>query len=297
MRANDNVTDAAREARGLGWGLLGVLGFSLSMPATRAAVPALGGLAVGLGRAAGAAALAAGLLLLKRERLPERRHWAGLASVAFGAVLGFPVLSALALETVPATHASVVVGLSPAATAAFGAWRARERPGLLFWAAAGLGALSALGLAWSDGAGHLGAGDALLALAVLLVAWGYAEGGRLAQELDGWRVICWALLLALPVTGPGLLWLARGGLHGDTRAWLGLGYLTVISTFLAFFAWYRGLARGGIAAVSQLQLVQPLLSVAWSALLLGEALSGRLALCALGVVGSVALSRWARSRR
>jgi drug/metabolite transporter (DMT)-like permease len=292
MKNNDNVIDRRQEAEGWLWGGLGVLAFSMSLTATRASAPVLGSVVVGLGRAVGAATLAGLLLLIRRERLPERKYWAGLLSVAACVVVGFPLLSAMALRQVPASHASVVVGLSPAATAMFGAWRGRERPGALFWVAVAIGALSATIFVLGEGARGWGRADLLLAVAVVMVAWGYAEGGRLARELDGWRVICWALLASLPVSLPGLLLAASNGVHGTPRAWLGFGYVTVVSMFLGFFAWYRGLALGGISSVSQLQLAQPLLSVGWAALLLGEPISSRLAIASVIVVGSVALSRW-----
>lgn len=289
---------AGRGDWGLAWGFLGVLAFSLTLPATRAAVPELGGTLVGLGRALVAAALAGGLLLARRERPPPRRHWPGLAIVALGVVVGFPLCSALALRQVPAVHGAVVVGLLPAATAIMAVLRAGERPPAAFWLASAAGVGAVLVFAAAQGAGRPQAADGLLLAAVGLGALGYAEGGRLARELGGWRVICWALLLAAPLLAPPvLLVIDRDGLAAGPAAWLGFAYVSLVSMFLGFFAWYRGLALGGVARVGQIQLVQPVLTLGWAALLLGERVDGRTLLASLLVIGSVGLTRWSWSGR
>ncbi len=265
------MSERARTTEGLLLGALAVTAFSLSLPATRAAVTELGGTVVGLGRAVVAAGLAAALLAARRERLPERRHWPRLALVALGVVVGFPLLSAIALRDMPATHGAVLVGLLPGATAVAAVLRARERPSAAFWMASAAGLVCVLIFAMAQGAGRLTAGDGLVLLAVAAGALGYAEGGALARELGGWRVICWALVLALPVLVPVVA--LSVGAHvpqASPRAWLGFGYVSLVSMFLGFFAWYRAMALGGVARVGQLQLLQPLLTLCWSALLLGE---------------------------
>ncbi|QRN98232.1 EamA family transporter [Archangium violaceum] len=264
-------SESARTWEGLLLGALGVVAFSFTLPATRVAVPELGGTVVGLGRALIAAVLAGLLLAIRRERLPERRHWPRLALVAGGVVVGFPLLSALALRHMPASHGAVLVGLLPAATAVAAVFRARERPSWGFWlsALAGLGCVVGFALAQATGRPTLG--NALMLLAVAAAAVGYAEGGALARELGSWRVICWALVLSAPFLAPVVALSVRPEmLSASPRAWLGMGYVSVVSMFLGFFAWYRGLALGGVARVSQLQLVQPLLTLLWCALLLGE---------------------------
>lgn len=287
----------------MAYGFLGVLAFSLTLPATRAAVPALGGVVVGLGRALVAAALAAALLLVLRERPPARRHRRGLAIVALGVVVGFPLCTALALREVPAIHGAVVVGLLPAATAVMAVLRAGERPPPPFWLASAAGVGAVLVFAAAQGAGRPQAADGLLLAAVALGALGYAEGGRLARELGGWRVICWALIAAAPILAIPVLvvvgrqdpdvWQAAGG-----EAWLGFGYVSVVSMFLGFFAWYRGMALGGVARVGQIQLLQPVLTLGWAALLLGETVDRGTLLASGLVVGSVALTRlsWRHGR-
>ena len=268
--------------------------FSFTLPMTRLAVPDFGGLTMGFGRAVVAGLLAGGLLLWRRDRLPLPRYWAGLALVAGGVVFGFPVFTSLALRTVPAIHGAVVIGLLPAATAIAAVLFARERPRPVFWLVCGLGVVSVLVFALVSGAGQLRLGDVYLLLAVIFAATGYAEGGRLARELDGWRVICWALVLVFPFSVVALL-LSPWPTHlPPVPAWLAFGYVSVFSMLLGFFAWYRGLALGGIARAGQIQLVQPILTVFWSALLLKEALDGRTLLAAALVFSCAALSRFTR---
>ena len=292
MRTGNNVTQPAAETRGLLLGLFAVVTFSVTLPATRLAIPELGAVVVGLGRAVVAATVAALLLVAHRSPLPARRHWGGLVLVAAGAVIGFPLCTALAMRDVPASHAIVVVGLSPAATALVAVLRAGERPPPRFWPAAAAGALAVGVFASTQGATHAGVADLWLLLAVAVVAVGYAEGGRLARELGGWQTICWALVLAAPVAALGV-WIT--GIPPirtvSAPAWLGFGYVSLVSALLGFFAWYRGMALGGIARVSQTQLLQPVLSVVWAALLLGEPLAPT-------TVGAAALvaacAAWAR---
>jgi len=274
------------------WGFLGVLAFSFTLPATRAAVPELGGTIVGLGRAIVAAALAALLLIALREKPPDRRYWRSLVVVALGVVVGFPLLTAVALQSLPAAHGAVVVGLLPALTAVMAVLRGGEHPPPAFWLACGAGVIAVLIFAVVQGAGQPHPADLLLLGAVAAAALGYAEGGRLARELGGWRVICWALLISAPVLiVPVGIAVAQHGLAASPKAWFGFAYVSVVSMFLGFFAWYRGLALGGIARVGQIQLVQPVLTLLWAALFLGEAIDLPTALAGLLVIASVALTR------
>lgn len=282
-----------RVRAGFLWGFVGVLAFSFTLPATRLAVPELGGTVVGLGRALIAALLAAGLLLALRERPPARRYWGSLVIIAAGVVVGFPLLTAFALQQVPASHGAVVVGLLPALTAVMAVLRGGERPPRAFWFAVAAGVVAVLIFAVVQGAGQPQFADLLLLCAVASAAVGYAEGGRLARDLGGWRVICWALLIAAPVLiiPVALAIVQQDGLHASPRAWVGFAYVSVISMFLGFFAWYRGLALGGIARVGQIQLVQPVMTMTWAALFLGEVIDLPTALAGLLVVASVALTR------
>ena len=278
-------------------GLLGVLGFSFTLPITRVAVDGLDPAFVGLGRAAVAAIPAAALLALWGERLPDRATRRRLALVALGVVFGFPLLSALALRELTAAHSAVIVGLLPAATAVMAVARAGERPSPGFWAASAAGLAAVLAFAASQGAG-IGGGDLLVLGAVVLGAIGYAEGGALAREMGGSRVICWALVLSLPLTLPiGLGAGVIGGFHASADDWLGFAYVAMISQFLAFFAWYAALARGGVAKIGQVQLVQPLLTLAWAALLLGEHIGPATLIASVAVVASVVATQRTRVTR
>lgn len=261
--------------------------FSFTVPFTRVAVEGLDPLFIGSGRAVIAAGLAAAALALTRQRLPRPRTWARLAPVAGGVVVGFPLLTSYALTAVPAGHGAVVIALLPAATATAAVLRTGERPPLAFWLVTGLGSLAALGFAFlqSGGIGHLHWADLLLLGAVACAAVGYAEGGLLAREVGSWQTIAWALVLAAP------LMLALAAVSAAAQPpqatpvqWAAFAYLAVVSMFLGFFAWYRGLAVGPIAQVSQVQLLQPVMSICWAALLLGEALTWSTALGGLAVI-------------
>lgn len=256
------------DGRALLWTSLGVLGFSGSLPATRAAVVALDPATVGLGRAAVASGLAVIALLATRSRLPPWRLLPRLALVAACVVFGFPLLTALALQEVPASHGAVVVAMAPLATALFAVILAGERPPWRFWIASAVGAAAVVVYVAATGGG-LGPVDLMLVAAALVVGLGYAEGGRLARELGGWRVVAWALVLSAPLTLALTPW-PDDPAAVPLSAWIGFAYVSVISMFFGFVAWYMGLARGGIARMGQLQLLQPFLSLVWAALLLGE---------------------------
>jgi len=276
-------------------GALGILGFSLSLPATRAAVGDLDPWFVAFGRAAVAAALAAIALRAVRAPLPSRAHVRRLALVALGVVVGFPALTSLALVTQTSSHGAVVIGFLPASTAIWAVLRAGERPSRAFWLACALGVVCVIAFAATQGATGLESGDLLLLGAVVLCGLGYAEGGALARELGGWRTICWALVLSAPLTlAVAVLAALSAGLEGSGDAWLGFAYVSLVSMFLGFFAWYAGLARAGVARAGQLQLAQPVLTLGWAALLLGESVDLPTILAALAVLASVALTQRVR---
>lgn len=289
---------ASTDTIGLAYGFLGVFSFSLTLPATRVAVMDLDPLFVGLGRGVVAAVLAGLILWFTRQKLPAPNHLIGLSIVAAGVVLGFPLLSAWAMQQLPASHGAVVLGLLPLATAIAGVVRAGDRPSLGFWLASSIGSATVVGFGLLSGAGHLQLADLALFAAVVAAALGYAEGGRIAQEMGGWQVICWALVLAAPIEG----WLTFKvvGAHElvtSPAAWLGFAYVSVVSQLLGFFAWYHGLAIGGVARVGQIQLLQPFLTILASALLLGEAMTPLTVGAACLVISSVAVSRRAAIQR
>ena len=260
-----------RSTDGWGCGLLGVIIFSGSLPATRVAVAGFTPLFLTSARAVIAALLGATLLWALGQRRPEARDLAPLAAVALGVVVGFPLLTALALEHVTAAHSIVFVGLLPLATAAFAVLRGGERPRPAFWLFAVAGSLSVAGFALAHSDSTSLAGDLLMVAAILLCGFGYAEGAVLSRRLGGWQVISWALVLSLPVMAVAALATLPGTWGGiDAPAWAGLAYVSVFSMLVGFIFWYRGLALGGIAGVGQLQLLQPFLGLALAGLLLRE---------------------------
>jgi drug/metabolite transporter (DMT)-like permease len=276
-------------------GLLGVVGFSFSLPATRLAVEDLDPWLVAFGRAVLAAGLAVAYLLAVRAPLPTRAQLGRLALVAGGAVVGFPLFTSLALVTSESQHGAVVVALLPAATALAAVARAGERPGPVFWFAALAGLAVVLGFSLARSGGAVTGADAFLLAAIAACAIAYAEGGVLSRDLGGARTICWALVLAVPFTLPvAVVTVATTSLDAGPTAWLGLAYVSAISMFLGFFAWYAGLARGGVARVGQVQLVQPLLTLGWAALVLGEHVGAGTVLAAIGVLASVVVTQRAR---
>lgn len=274
------------------YGALGVMGFSLTLPATRMAVTDLDPTFVGLGRAIIAAVLAGIALAIVRAPRPVGKQWLRLCATAFGVVLGFPLLTAWAMTTLPAAHGAVVVGLLPLSTALFGVWLAHERPRPLFWVAAIIGSATIAIFSLSAGRGALHAGDFLLLGAVIAAGFGYAEGARLAKELGAWQTISWALVISAPMLLlPTLKVMPHTLAAVSWQSLLGFAYVSVVSMFLAFVAWYKGLALGGIARTGQLQLLQPFLTIFAAALLLHEQITGIEVLAALIVVVCVLIGR------
>jgi len=269
-----------------------MLGFSLTLPMTRVAVQELSPVVVGLGRSLIAGSLGALLLWRRRTPPPALRHLPGLLTVAVGVIAGFPLLTSFALRHVPASHGAIVVGLLPLATALFGALLAHERPSARFWLAAFAGSAAVTVFALSESGWSLRPADGLLVLASVLCGLGYAEGGRLSRELGGLATISWALVIASPAIAAAVAWSAFStGLHASAPAWAAFAYTGVVSMFLAFWAWYHGLALGGIARIGQIQLLQVFVTLAWARLLLGEEVTVRAVGAAAVVVASVLLGR------
>ncbi|MFD1841243.1 DMT family transporter [Paracidovorax cattleyae] len=294
------------ETRGLLWGLLGVAIFAFTLPMTRLAVgtaeaPQLPGAFVAIARAAIAGLLSAALLLAQRAPLPAREDWLPLAATSLGVVFGFPLLTSLAMRHVAAVHASVVIGLLPLATALVGALLHRQRPSARFWlcALAGTALVVAFALRRPEGGGlTLHPADLLLLAAVLCAAVGYGFGGRLSQRMPAGAVICWALVMGLPVALPAA-WIVApppdAAASVAPAAWAALAYVSVFSMWLGFFAWYRGLALGGTVRVSQVQLVQPFLGMLFAVPLLGERLDAASLGFGLAVMATVLIGRRAPS--
>lgn len=277
---------------GWGSGFLGVLIFSGSLPATRVAVAGFSPIFLTSARATIAAFLGAAFLLGLRQVRPSRANIPPLAIVALGVVIGFPLLTALALQHITAAHSVVFIGLLPLATAIFGVLRGGERPKPIFWLFSVVGAATVAGFAFAQSSGGSIVGDLLMIAAILLCGLGYAEGARLARRLGGWQVISWALLLSLPMMGViTLITLPTRWTGIGFPAWIGLAYVSVFSMFVGFIFWYRGLALGGIAGVGQLQLLQPFFSLLLATLLLHEPISWTMIASTVVVVLCVAGAR------
>jgi drug/metabolite transporter (DMT)-like permease len=278
------MDDVKPSIEGWGSGLLGVIIFSGSLPATRVAVSRFSPLFLTSARAIIAALLGAALLLLLRQARPERRDLVSLAIVALGVVIGFPLLTALALQHVTSAHSIVFIGLLPLATAIFGVLRGGERPRPLFWLFSCLGSTTVVAFALSSGGSGSLIGDLLMIASIILCGLGYAEGAKLSRRLGGWQVISWALVLAAPLMLVLTIMTLPSSWHDiGASAWLGLAYVSVFSMLVGFVFWYRGLALGGIARVGQLQLLQPFFGLALAGLLLGEPVAWTM-IAATGVI-------------
>lgn len=274
-RGREHLNGLSRENQGLLLGLLGVTMLSVTLPATRLAVAEFDPLLVGLARATIPAIPAGILLLLTRQQRPTRQEIGRLLIASIGIVFGFPILMTIAMKTLPSAHGAVVTGIMPLATAAVGAVVSGDRPSWGFWLCGIAGSGAVVAYALIDGAGELAWADLLLVVAILTAALGYAVGGQAAKRLGGWQTICWIMVLALPasallvpIIGPEL-----PPTPPSNDAWFGFLYVLFGSQFLSFFAWYRGLALGGVTRVSQLLLLQPCITLVFAAWLAGESLS------------------------
>jgi drug/metabolite transporter (DMT)-like permease len=288
-----------RHRLGLLWALLGVVLFSFSLPLTKVAIGGFSPFFTAMGRAVIAGALALVVLGAGRVRFPAREHVRPLLFTMLGAVFGWPILLALALERTTSAHAAVIAAFMPLTTAVFAVLRSHERVPRQFWLAAvgGTVALAAFALSRGGAEGGDWNADLLVVGAVLSSSWCYVEGAAITRVMPGWQVISWVVVFALPVTVPAsiLIWAATSGDYVTTTAeWVALILLGVSSMYLGFFAWYRGLALAGAAYGGQVQQLQALLTLLWSALLLGESVTPGTIVTAVVVVGCVA---WAlRSR-
>ncbi|WP_429989009.1 DMT family transporter [Lysinibacillus pakistanensis] len=273
-------------------GLLGVICFSLTLPATSIAVEYFGTTFVGLGRAVIASILVAIILIGRKEKLPSARQFKSLVIVSLGAVLGFPLLTSWAMTSLPVSHGAVELALLPLATAGFAMMRAGEMPSLQFWLSSIAGALAVIIYAIYLGLGQLHIADLALLAAVVILGLSYAEGGLLAQEIGSWQVIAWAIIIAVPVLIiPVSLNISGEMLHAPLKAWISFLYLAIVSQFLAYVAWYGGMAMGGISRISQIQYLQPFLMIIFAALFLHESISVFTIVIAIAVVLSVMIGK------
>ncbi|WP_345645956.1 DMT family transporter [Streptomyces tremellae] len=274
----------------------GVAAFSLTLPSTAWGLESFGPWSLAALRTVLAALIALAFLAGRRVPLPQRRHWAPLAVVAGGTVIGFPLLTTLALGTSSTSHAAVVVGLLPLTTAVYGAVRGHRSPSRTFWYGAFAGAAVVIAFAVQQSGGGFSTADLYLFCALLVCAAGYAEGGRLARELPGWQVVGWALAGSLPLAvAGGAVALAYEPVRLTEHGVAGLVWVAAGSTFCGLYVWYRGMAAIGVARASQLQLAQPLLTLLWSVLLLGERLGPVAVVAAVAVLVCITVTQRARA--
>ena len=289
---------SSRERFGLLLGVIGMAIFGGTLPATRTAVSAINPLALTSLRTAIAGLASLALLLVLRRPLPPRRLWPQLTVAMLCVSIAFPFLMALAVTTVDASHGGVVMGILPIATALVAVAITHERPQPLFWIASLAGAVLVVAFALRQGGGTLSAGDLLLFAAVAVAAIGYAFLGKLTAEMPGWEVISWVLVVALPISLPAAALTMPPDLpQVPLKPWLGLLYVALFSQWIGFFAWNAGMAIGGIARVSQVQLLQPFITFALAALVNGETITPQIILFAAAVVATVAISTRRRARR
>lgn len=277
------------EARS-GWiyGFIGVAIFSGSLPATRMAVADFDPVFLTIARAAIAGVVAAILLVLLPQKRPDRSDIVSLFIVAIGVVVGFPLLTALALQHITSAHSIVFIGLLPLSTAIFGVLRAGDRPRPAFWLFSIVGSALVAGFALMQDLSASWTGDILMFAAIIICGLGYAEGGKLSRKLGGWQVISWALVMALPIILPLAIYLMPATFTNVSQpAWIALAYVSLFSMLIGFVFWYHGLAQGGIASVGQLQLLQPFMGLMLAASLLGEEVSWPMVAVSVAVIACV----------
>ena len=281
------------ESKGMFLGLVGVVSFGLTLPATRFIIPYFEPVFIGLGRAVIASFVAALLLIATKQARPSRNQFYQLLGVASGVVVGFPILSAWAMQTVPASHGGVVLGVLPLATAIVGSVISNEKPSVAFWICGIVGSAVVIAYSLLQGVGEFQTGDFFLLGAIVSAATGYALGGKLSKEIGGWQVICWALVISFPfIIVPA--WLeapqeAVGSL--PLNVILSFLYLALVSQLFGFFFWNKGLALGGVARVSQTQLLQPIITLVASALLINETINVQTIVFATLVIVTVAIGK------
>ncbi|MCZ4273613.1 DMT family transporter [Maritalea porphyrae] len=273
-------------------GLLGVMIFSGSLPATRIAVGAFDPVFLTLVRATIAGLLGVGLLLGLGASRPLRKDYLNLAIVAVGVVVGFPLLTALALQHINSARSIVFIGLLPLSTAIFGVVLGGEKPQPAFWLFSILGSVLVAGFALSQGGSGSWYGDLLMVAAIIVCGLGYAQGAKLSRRLGGWQVISWSLVISLPVMAPLAVWtMPTSVAHVQLDEWTALAYVSVFSMLIGFVFWYRGLALGGVTAISQLQLLQPFMGLMLAATIMQEQVHWQMIAVSVLVVACVAGAR------
>lgn len=280
------------EVKGLVYGIIGVICFGITLPVTRYISPSFDPFFIGFARAFIASFAAAIVLISLKAKRPDRSQLKSLIVVTLGVVLGFPVMASFAMKYVPASHGGVVVGLLPIMTAIFGTLISKDRPSFWFWITSIIGSALIIAFTLSKGGGHFQLGDLALFAAILCAAIGYSVGGTLSKEMGGKYVICWAMIFSLPlIIYPVVTLFPAHPENIPTTHWIGLIYLSLVSQLFAFFFWYKALALGGIARISQLQLTQPIITLSISAIFIGELIGVQTIVFAILIILVVAINK------
>jgi drug/metabolite transporter (DMT)-like permease len=280
------------ETRGMIYGVIGVILFGITLPITRYISPSFDPFFIGFARAFIASFVAVFILITLKAKRPSRNQFKSLLAVTFGVVLGFPVMASFAMSYVPASHGGVVVGLLPIMTAIFGTIISKDKPSIWFWVTSLFGSALIIAFTLSKGGGHFQTGDLSLFLAIFCAAIGYSVGGTLSKEMGGKYVICWGMIFSFPlVIYPVITLFPAHPESVPTAHWLGLIYLSLVSQLFAFFFWYKALALGGIARISQLQLTQPIITLFISAIFIGELIGLETIIFAILIIGVVAINK------
>jgi drug/metabolite transporter (DMT)-like permease len=270
------------------FGLLGVIAFGLTLPMTKLITPYFDPIFIGLGRSVLASIVAILILLKFTNSIPNKKQFIQLFFIALGVVIGFPIFTSIAMQSVPASHGAIVVGILPLATAVAGVIITNEKPSFSFWIMSIIGTILVISYTLMQGGGSLQKADLSLFIAIISVSIGYAIGGKLSKELGGWQVICWALVISLPfIIIPVINYAPHNLLNLPISVYLSFLYLALISQLFGFFVWYKGLAMGGIARVSQIQLLQTFITIGASVILLNEKINFQMIIFSILVVGTV----------
>ena len=281
-----------KETKGMLIGFIGILVFSLTLPVSKITVQSFNPYFIAFGRASLAGLVALSYLLYKQVPLPSKTDLFKFAVIALGVVFGFPIFTTLAMKEGSSSHGAVILGMMPLATTVIGVIRFKERPSIGFWLVSILGAALVMMYALLKSSGSFTYVDILLVLGGICACVGYVEGGELSRKMNPRTVISWALVISLPINIVATYFTFSSSYWGaDVVAWTSFVYLSIFPMYLGFFFWYEGLAIGGIARVSQVQLIQPFCTLLASSFFLDDRITLMNMVFAFLVVSTVILSK------
>lgn len=281
-----------KETKGMLIGFIGILIFSLTLPVSKIAVLSFNPYFIAFGRATLAGLVALAYLAYKKESLPSKIDFGKYVVIALGVVFGFPIFTTVAMTQGSSSHGAVILGMMPLATTVIGVIRFKERPSLGFWLVSLMGAALVVIYALLKNSGSFTYIDGLLVLGGICACVGYVEGGELSRRMNPRAVISWALVISLPINiVASFLTFNPEYINAGDVAWISFVYLSLFPMFLGFFFWYEGLAIGGIARVSQVQLIQPFCTLLAASVLLGDPITAMNLVFAVLVVSTVILGK------